>query len=42
MKYKVTLIIDTEEGNPRKWNWAELLGEEVIEWEADQLEKEAV
>lgn len=38
MKYKVTLILDTDEGNPRKWNWAELLDEvEVLEVEADLM-----
>lgn len=42
MRYKVTLVIDTDNGNPRKWNWSELLGEDVIQWEADRLEEEKI
>ena len=42
MKYKVTLILDTDEGNPRKWNWSDLLDEvEVLEVEADLMEVES-
>lgn len=35
--YKVVLEIDTENGNPIKWNWADLLGEEVSLWEVEKL-----
>lgn len=24
-KYEVTLYLEIEEGNPRKWNWSEIL-----------------
>lgn len=29
MRYQVTLIIETSEGNPRKWDWEELIGDTV-------------
>ena len=28
-RYEVKLIIETENGNPAKWNWVELLDEQV-------------
>lgn len=38
-KYEVRLIIETDEGNPRKWNWTDLIGDEVLEVEADLIEE---
>jgi len=30
-KYHVTLEINTEEGNPGKWDWVELIGQDVTD-----------
>lgn len=27
--YVIKLVIKTQEGNPKKWDWSELVGEEV-------------
>ena len=42
-KYEVRLIIDTDEGNPRKWLWNDLIGgtSQVVNWEATLLEEES-
>lgn len=31
MKYKITIVMDTNSGNPLEWNWYELLDESGIE-----------
>lgn len=31
MKYEITIILDTDNGNPLKWNWNELLDEPYID-----------
>ena len=40
-KYEVRLIIETNEGNPRKWLWNDLIGDEVLEVEANLIEEVA-
>lgn len=31
MKYKITIVMDTNNGNPLEWNWNDLLDESGIE-----------
>jgi hypothetical protein len=31
MKYKITIVLETDNGNPLKWDWNELLDEQGIE-----------
>ena len=41
MKYKITLEIDTECGNPGKWDWIELTGEDkLLIVECERIETE--
>tara|TARA_R100001530_G_scaffold128893_1_gene98867 strand:- start:3074 stop:3259 length:186 start_codon:yes stop_codon:yes gene_type:complete len=36
MRYKVTLFIETENGNPRKWDWEELIGDNILSVSAER------
>jgi hypothetical protein len=29
MTYEITLVIETSEGDPEKWNWTDLVGDHV-------------
>lgn len=40
MKYRITLVIETEEGNPRKWDWQELIADTVLSVESTPVEEE--
>ena len=31
-KYEVRLLIETDEGNPDKWDWSALTGEMILDW----------
>jgi hypothetical protein len=38
--YKVTLMIDSEEGDPKEWLWNDMivgLQAEVLDWKSEQL-----
>ena len=30
MQYHVTLVVETEEGDPQKWDWLDLIGDTVL------------
>ncbi len=41
-RYEVRLVIETDEGNPSKWLWTDLIGDEVLAVEANPIEEVAV